>query len=275
MMETPHATVAIPAFNPDPQVFQRVLGAVLSLHRPVVVVDMSTDNRVIDLCRAGGSLVKYERFTQSTGVAQSRNRCVELSSSRYVVFLDVDAFPCGDWAAPMLRRLSEPDVGVVGARIVPAWRGRPPRLFQSYTAGIMLSLLDLGPTSIDLPVIIGTSYAVDRERVPSPPFDESVGRRPGVQLSGEENKLCIESRRMGYRVVYEPDSVVFHDIAPIRLRWRWIWARAYTAGRERRFVGPGDPFPHPPPRRNDHAFKAAVALPFLAGRLRGAPKEFG
>ena len=79
MTTTIHATVAIPTLNPDREVFRRVLSSALSLGRPVVVVDMSSDERVAHICRAAGSLVKYEHFGASTGVSQSRNRCVELA----------------------------------------------------------------------------------------------------------------------------------------------------------------------------------------------------
>ena len=62
-----------------------------------------------------------------------------------------------------------------------------------------------------------------------------------------------------------PTRSVFHDLGPERLSWRWMWRRAYTAGRERSFVGPHEPFPARRRLVADRAFKAAIAIPFLGG----------
>jgi hypothetical protein len=114
---------------------------------------------------------------------------------------------------------------------------------------------------------MGTSYAIDRERVPDPPFDESLGRRPGWPLAMEENVLCERAREMGWRVVYEPSSVVRHRIEADRGSWRWMWRRAYTAGRETRSAGRFEPLPRPRPAPRDRLFQAIVAPAFLAGTL--------
>jgi glucosyl-dolichyl phosphate glucuronosyltransferase len=269
------ATIAIPTFNPAPAIFQEVLTRAASVGLPVLVVDMSTDGCVERACADADGDIMYDKFPQSRGVSQSRNRCVELAGTRRVIFLDSDAFPEEGWAAAMLKRLDESDIGVVGAKILPQWETPPPRLFQCHTAGLHLSLFDIGPLSRDVPRIIGTSYALDRTRVPSPPFDESIGRRPGWGLSGEENKLCVESRRMGFRVVYEPASVVFHHVSTARLRWRWMWSRAYSSGREQALTGREEALPHPALTWVDRAFKATIAIPFLAGKVRGVPGSSG
>jgi GT2 family glycosyltransferase len=265
------ATIAIPTFDPDPKVFREVVARASAVGLPLVVVDMSTSDAVERICREAVPNMTYERFEDSLGVSQSRNRCLELATTQRIVFLDSDALPLGDWAGPMLARLDESDVGVVGARILPRWEVPPPRLFKSHIAGIHLSLWDIGSTSMDVPRVIGTSYALDRTRVPSPPFDERIGRRPGWGLSGEENQLCVECRRLGFRVVYEPASVVLHNVGKERLRWCWMWSRAYTSGREQALAGHEEALPHPPWTLSDYAFKAAITAPFYAGKIRGVP----
>lgn len=269
------ATIAIPTFNPDPVIFREVLTRAAAVGLPVLVVDMSTDRRVEQACGDGDREVTYVNFPDSQGVSQSRNRCVELAGTRRVIFLDSDALPEDGWARAMLRRLNEPDIGVVGAKILPQWETPPPRLFRCHTAGLHLSLFDIGPLPQDVPRIIGTSYALDRTRVPSPPFDEAIGRRPGWGLSGEENKLCVESRRMGFRVVYEPASVVFHHVATARLRWRWMWSRAHSSGREQVLTGREEALPYSTCNWVDRTFKAMIAIPFLAGKVRGVPTSAG
>jgi GT2 family glycosyltransferase len=235
---------------------------------PLVVVDMSTTDVVRRVCDETGERVRYE-WLESRGVSHSRNRCVELAETRYVAFLDSDAYVHPGWLEPLYEQLAGPgEVGVVGSRILPAFRGKPHRLMRTVTASDWLSLLELGDEPVDIPAVIGTSYALDRDRVPDPPFNELRGRRPGVATAGEEVLLCQQARRRGFRVVYEPRSVVEHEIPASRASWRWMWGRAYAAGQEHAMWESAGKFPRPPFRPADHVFRAAVAAPFIAGRLR-------
>ena len=264
-------TIAIPAFNDDPEVFGRVLDLAIAHGdgAPIVVVDMSTREGVRHQCAARSRHVRHDPFPQSGGVSHSRNRCIALAGTRYVTFLDSDAFAEPGWARAQRARLEDERVAVVGSRILGAFERRPPRLMRSVTASDWLSLFDLGPAAVDVPRIIGTSYALDRERVPDPPFDESLGRKPGWPLAMEENVLCDAARAAGWRVVYEPASVVRHRIPPERASWRWMWRRAHTAGRETRAAGRFEPIPRPPLTLRDRAFQAAVVVPFGLGVLAG------
>jgi GT2 family glycosyltransferase len=268
-------TIAVPAFNDDPAVFARALELMLagSADERVLVVDMSTDDRLERVCADAGSRVAHERFPESGGVSHSRNRCVELAGTRYVAFVDSDAFVRPGWLGPMRECLGQERVAVVGSRIVAHWEREPHRLLRTRPAGDWLSLFDLGDEPLDVPRIIGTSYALDRTRVPDPPFDESIGRKPGWALAGEENVLCEAAREMGGRVVYVPDSVVEHRIPPDRATWRWMWRRAHAAGRETRLFGRFEPLPARSLDRHDRVFQAAVAAPFFAGRLRPRPRR--
>lgn len=267
-------TIAIPTFNDDPAVFGRVLDLAIAHGdgAPIVVVDMSTRDGVREQCAARAQHVSYDPFAQSGGVSHSRNRCVALAGTRYVTFLDSDAFAEPGWATAQRACLDGDRVAVVGSRILGAFERRPPRLMRAVTASDWLSLFDLGPEPLDVPRVIGTSYALDRERVGQPPFDESIGRKPGWPLAMEENVLCDRARAAGWRVVYEPASVVRHRIPVERASWRWMWRRAHTAGRETRSAGRFEPIPRPPLTLRDRAFQAAVVVPFALGAL-AAPRD--
>ena len=263
-------TVAIPTFNDDPRLFARTLDLAIEVAagRPVVVVDMSTDDGVRGVCAERGDAVTYDFFPQSGGVSHSRNRCVEIAPTRHVAFLDSDAFPEPAWLERLGARLDDRDVAVVGCRILGEWERPPGRLMQTVTAADWLSLLDLGDEPLTVPRIIGTSYAIDRERVKTPPFDERLGRKPGWPLAMEENQLCDDARELGWRVMYEPAAVVRHWIPASRATMRWMWGRAHTAGRETRSGGRYEPLPRPPLGPRDRLFQALVAAPFFAGMVR-------
>jgi GT2 family glycosyltransferase len=262
-------TIAMPTFEPDPVLLRRVVASALSqATQPLVIVDMSRSDAV-QRVTAEFSGVTLVRMPESNAVGQSRNACLRHSTTRYVLFLDSDAVPTPGWAAAMCAGFDEPRVAIVGARVLPEWEHPPPALFQTATASDWLSMFDLGPTSKRVPRVMGTSYAIDRERLGDAPFDDRLGRRPGVQVAHEEVELALEAARRGWSCWYAADAVVCHHIPATRATWRWMWKRAHTAGRETH-LHPDEGLA-PLPRRMtllDHAFRAAVAPPFLAGRLR-------
>jgi mycofactocin glycosyltransferase len=242
---------------------------------PIVVVDMSRGEGVRDVCAARGEAIRYVATPDSRGVSDSRNRAIAAARTRYLLFLDSDALPVAGWAAAMRGAFDRVEgVAIVGARCAARWTDRPPRLFRTSLAGDFLSLFELGDEPLDVPRIMGTSYAIDLERVPSDPFPLEVGIGPDSRVGGEEVELCERARADGWRVRYEPGALVYHTIRPGRATWRAMMRRAFHAGQEGRRLGRRlDPLPRPI-RPADRLFQAAIAPAFVAGTLVG-PRENG
>jgi glucosyl-dolichyl phosphate glucuronosyltransferase len=264
-------TVAIPTFEGDPALLRRVFSAAAQqTQHPVLVVDMSRTDVVADAADAVGG-IELVRLRESRGVSQSRNECMRRAGTRYVLFLDSDAVPEPGWLEAMRGGFEQPQVAIVGARILPAWPRRPPLLIDSLTARDWISMFDLGDEPQPVPRVMGTSYALDRERVGEAPFDEALGHRPESEMGHEEVQLALDAARAGWGCWYAAGAVVHHHIGRDRTTWRFMLRRAFTAGREIA-LHPSDglqPLPRPPLRWRDHVFRALVAPAFLAGRLRG------
>jgi glycosyltransferase involved in cell wall biosynthesis len=266
-------TIGIPACEDDPRVLSLALDAIEAegVGHPPMIVDMSSTDRIAQLARDRSERVRYVRFPESRGVAESRNRIAALSDTRYLLFVDADAVPLPGWAQALRAAFEAAEgVALVGARIVPAWPRRAPSLFTTALALELLGMLDLGDRACEMPRVMGTSYALDRERVPgAEPFRVDLGRRPGQLLSGEEVQLSLDVRAAGGRIRYEPKAIVRHHVRAARLSWSWMLGRTYVAGREtRRWPGRLDDFPRPLTAR-DRLFQLATAPMFFAGRVRG------
>ena len=265
-------TVAIPTRDDDPDVLALALDAIRAqaVRQPTLIVDMSRGDAVREVANARADSVRYVPYPESSGTSDSRNRLVELADTRYLLFLDADAVPRPGWAQAMRRALDRDErTAIVGARCLPVWTGRVPRLFETGPALDMLGMLDLGPEPLEVPRMMGTSYALDLERLPVPPFSTKLGRRPGSFLAAEEVDLCIAVRSSGWRVLYEPNAIVDHHVRSERHSWRWMLRRAFMAGREsRRIPDRLEPLPRPRTAR-DTVFLAAISPWYLAGRLKG------
>lgn len=270
-------TAAMVTCDDHPGFLAEALDAAIAegMAEPIVVVDMSRGDGVREVCAERGEAIRYIVAPDSRGVSDSRNRAVAAVDTRYLLFLDSDALPTPGWAASMRRAFDAVDrVAIVGARCPARWTDRPPRLFRTPVAGDFLSLFELGDEPIDVPRIMGTSYAIDLERVPDEPFPLELGFGPGSELAGEEVELCERAHADGWRVRYEPSAVVFHTIRPGRATWRSMLRRAFNAGREGRRLGRRlEPLPRRP-HLADRLFQAVIAPAFLAGVLRG-PGEDG
>jgi mycofactocin glycosyltransferase len=263
--------VGIPTCDDDPLIVRRLLEAVLAepLAQPPVVVDMSRGDAIRATARAIAGVL-HVPYPESTGVSASRNRIFEIAETRYVLLIDADAVPEPGWANAMRRGFDEEDhVGIVGARCLPVWPSRPPPLFDTAPAFDLLGMFDLGSDALDVPRIMGTSYAIDRESAPRPPFSLAHGRRPGRLESAEEVLLCDAVRAAGWSVRYEPRAIVRHYLRPERASWRWMLRRARVAGREARRAGSR---PEALPRRlgvRDVVFLAAITPAYFTGRILG------
>lgn len=266
-------TVGIPTCDDDPRVLALALDAIAAqpIGAATLVVDMSGGTHIAQVARGRPDRVRYVGFPESSGVAESRNRILELADTRYVLFLDADAVPLPGWATAMADALAAADdVALVGARILPLWPGPPPPLFTTTLGLELLGMLDLGRQALDVPRVMGTSFAVDRQRLPRPaPFRSELGRRPGRLIAWEEVALSLDITATGGRIRYEPRATVRHHVRDERLSWRWMARRAYTAGRETRLApGPLEPFPRSLTMR-DRAFWLVTTPASAAGRLRG------
>jgi len=275
-------TVAMPTADDDPKLVAAAIDAALAagLAHPLVIVDSSRSDGVRAVAARRAESVRY--VAEQHAVSAARNRLLELADTRYVVFLDADALPEPGWAAALRRAFDAlPDIAVVGARCVPIWQGRHPRLFATRIAGDYLSLFDLGDAPLDVPRVMGTSYAIDVERCGPAPFPQDVpGRRPS-----DEVMLCLAAHAAGWRIRYEPRAVVGHHIqapqsasaafrpgrasppgAPAAT-WRGMMRRVYAAGRESVY---GPQHLEPLPRRlsfDDRLFRAMIAPAFVTGQL--------
>ena len=266
-------TVGIPTADDDPRILARALDAIVAepLEQPVLIVDMSRGDGIREVASRFGDRVRLVPFPESSGVSDSRNRLIALAETRYLLMIDADAVPEPGWAAAIRAAFGRDGrAAVIGGRCLPVWPKQPPPLFTTAPAFDFLGMLDLGAEPRPVPRIMGTTYAIDRERLPGdPPFPVEIGRRPGSLLAFEEVAYCLGVESAGWTVWYEPSAVVHHHVRAGRDSWRWMLRRAFIAGRESRLTRERlEPLPRSMHAR-DRLFLAAIAPCFLAGKAVG------
>ena len=202
------------------------------------------------------------------GLSHARNLGLEAAHADIVLFIDPDGLAAPDWAAELASALKRTGAGVVGARVLPKWRGRKPVLAFSKVVMDQYSLLDWGEETMSAPRVVGAGFGVRKSAAPAEMyFDEALGRRDGKLFGGEETDLCARVAAAGGGIAYCGSAVLHHQILPERLTWKWVLRRLYYAGLGRAQRG-GAPSPSHAPGVWDWLLAPVILPPYALGYFR-------
>lgn len=144
------------------------------------------------------------------GPAEKRDLALKYAKGKILAFLDDDAYPEPDWLKKMVHCFRDGEVGAVGgAAITPKSDGVLQKVsgavFESYLGGGFARnrYLCLGDhcESEDWPTV---NLLVWKDV-----FAE-VGGFDSAYWPGEDTKLCLDIINAGYKILYDPEGVVYH-----------------------------------------------------------------
>jgi GT2 family glycosyltransferase len=183
----------------------------------IVVDDASTDDTPQRMRRLADRdpRIKSERNAQNQGFVATCNRGAELATGDVLVFLNNDTLPQAGWLEPLLEVFEDhPDAGAAGGKLV-----YPDGRLQE-AGGVIFSDASAanfgrGDLEIDAPLynylrevdyVTGALIATPRA------LFEKLGAldlryRP---IYYEETDYCFRMREAGYKVYYQPASLVIH-----------------------------------------------------------------
>lgn len=178
---------------------------------------------------------KFER-----GLSGARNTGIEHSAGDIVVFLDDDARAEPRWLETMLAPYDDESVLGVGGLVLPDWgsQARPGWLPDEFLWVVGCSYRGLPEVTAEVRNPVGASMsfrrsAFDRAGL----FDSSVGRNvlDSRPAGCEETEFSIRLIQLwpNGRILYEPQAVVHHYVAPSRGTWRYFLDRCYAEGRSK------------------------------------------
>lgn len=144
------------------------------------------------------------------GPAEKRDLALKYAKGQVLVFLDDDAYPRPDWLKKMIHNFRDGEVGAVGgAAITPSSDG----VLQKVSGAVFESYLGGGFTrNRYLP--IGRHRECDdwptvNLLVWKDVFEEAGGFN-SQYWPGEDTKLCLDILNAGYKIIYDPEGVVYH-----------------------------------------------------------------
>lgn len=208
----PSLTVLIPTYR-RPRDLRHCLDAVLGQSRPPCQVIVVRRDHDVDTARV---IHSFQNTVQEVVVSQGGTAaalCAGLShaSGDVVAVTDDDAIPRYDWLERLAAAFDHDSVGAVGGRDVvhqggEIADGRAPVVGRMTWYGRSIGNHHLGTGGArEVDFLKGCNYAFRREQFKIPTGLLGIGAQPCHDMAS-----CLEVRRSGGRVVYDPGIVVDH-----------------------------------------------------------------
>ncbi len=206
----PNVSVIIPLHRDSPRFRQCVTGC-LKLDYPSFRVVVVSD-RAVEV--PSGVQLVVSGADRDTGPGEKRDLGMAAGRSDYFAFIDDDAVPRPDWLTAAVELLRDGGIGAVaGPGVTPPespWRERVGGAFYE-------SLLGSGPYRY--------RFRPGRRRdVDDYPAYNLIVKRDAAErvngwstqfYGGEDTVICLALIRAGWRIVYDPNVVVFHQRRPV------------------------------------------------------------
>jgi len=222
-MSVVHYSVIVPAYNAEKTIaacLRALAGQTLDKSAyEVIVVDDGSKDGTADVVKSFP--VKY-LHQANRGPATARNHGAREARGKIILFTDSDCVPSPDWIAEMVKPFDDPDVVAVKGAYRTNQRSFTAR-FAQVEFEERFELLKRAP-SIDMVDTYSAAYRADVFRQAGG-FDESF-----PVANNEDTELSYKLSRMGRKMVFSPDAVVYHLNHPDSLRryarlkfWRGYW----------------------------------------------------
>lgn len=187
----------------------------------VIVADNGSTDRSIEFLQQNFPSVKIIDLKKNYGFAEGYNRALEQVEADYFVLLNSDVKVTGNWIETCLKKFeSDPDIAAIQPRILSynnpdhfeyagAAGGFIDKFGYPFCRGRILNNIEKNEGQYDKSSPIfwasGASMFVRADA-----FRKAGGLDSDFWAHMEEIDLCWRFKSIGYKVVYEPASTVYH-----------------------------------------------------------------
>jgi cellulose synthase/poly-beta-1,6-N-acetylglucosamine synthase-like glycosyltransferase len=239
----------------------------------VYFLDQKEDDETKSLCkRLSNKNIKIIcKNIPAKSLSYARNIGIKLSKTDIILFTDADAIPSQNWAFELTKTFnSKENIVIVGGRATAKWLTNLKWYHKSNILIDVYSTLDLGKEVKETDRIVGVNFGLNKKLLKTEAFfDESQGRRPNSLLSGEDCDLCKRTRGKGFKIFYNGNAIVQHQIQKERMGLFWIMKRFYYGGYGRAILG-GMPKTYTDKRNvYDRLLILIISVPYIIGFLKG------
>lgn len=179
--------------------------------------DQATRQTVTELLQRSPAPASFRTtWVNVTGHIPPVEAGLRLASGDLVAFVDDDVTVTHDWLALIVRHFSDPAVGVVGGRAIvpgmapPKLKGKPGRIaWYGKAWGNVGWMGGVRTTTVD--TVVECNWVWRRELLSSLSLDPVLNFDDACMYGLD---LCLQAKTLGYRVLYDPQALVYHHVKP-------------------------------------------------------------
>jgi glycosyltransferase involved in cell wall biosynthesis len=222
-----------------------------SLSYEIIVVDNSIDQSSESLVRSYEKYLPIQYLSEITpGKNSALLKGLNASTGRLLVFTDDDVIVDSEWLTQLWAGAERhPDASIFGGRILPSY----PADYEEQAKEIdfnhwflrsayVIADWEQGEGPIKAGHIWGPNMAVKREVFESGlTFNAAIGPNGKDYVMGSETEFIKRAYSNGFKGVYLPLALVYHQIRLDQLSMAWIKGRAFRTGKGQARLGSGAP----------------------------------
>lgn len=196
----------------------------------ILIIDNNSPDATSSLKEkfSSSNIVKYFLETKQ-GLSHARNRGIEEAKGDILLYLDDDVELISNYFEIADSILQDESISIFGGKVLPFKTDVPKWLPEKYY--YLVSIFDLGNEMKNVDTLMGANYAMKKRLATEVGFyNPELGRNGDNLMGGEENDYLNRAKTLGYKIIYNPDLVVFHKIND-KLNKKYILGYSYLNGK--------------------------------------------
>ena len=181
----------------------------------IIVIDNGSFDNTEEKVKKYFPSVRFYKLNQNGGVAKGRNYGVSKAKGKRILFLDNDTIASENAIKGLYEFLdNHKDCGIVGPKLISP-SGKIQESFKDYPGiGIKIknwifkkdAVVNYNPPLHEPFYVIGAAQMFDKEL-----FDKLGGLDSKIFFGPEDADFCINIRRSGKKIIYNPEFSIIHD----------------------------------------------------------------
>lgn len=214
----------------------------------IIIVDNSLDQRDESLVRSyEGKMPVYYFSEKSPGKNSALVTGLKNATGKLLVFTDDDVIVERDWLIQLWDGVQRhPDASIYGGRILPSYPAGYEKLSEKIDfdnwflrSAFVIADWEQDEGSIKAGHIWGPNMAVKRDVFESGlTFNTTIGPNGKDYVMGSETEFIKRAYAQGFKGVYLPLALVYHQIRLDQLSMDWIKGRAFRSGKGQACLSP-------------------------------------
>jgi GT2 family glycosyltransferase len=182
----------------------------------LIIVDNASSDCTHDWLRENyldkGKNIILIKNSENVGFARAHNQAFKESKGDIFLPLNNDTIPLAGWLEPIIAAHQREDIGIVGSKLLVPSRGTIQHEGVYFMDNGIPYHVNFGQQASRMtnvarvvPAVTGAVFAVKRSL-----YEDLGGFDEAYRNGWEDIDFCLEARKRGYYVWYEPKSVLYH-----------------------------------------------------------------